>query len=40
MKNDGRTHVGVNVHRHVVTLQIAACYEVLEKHFEMNLHRA
>ena len=40
MKNDGRTHVGVDVRRHVVTLQIATFYEVSVTLFEMNLHRA
>jgi len=39
MKNDVRTHLGVDVRRHVVKLRMAGDYDVSEKHFETNLHR-
>jgi hypothetical protein len=39
MKNGARTHVGVDVRRHIVKLRVAGGYEVSEKHFETNLHR-
>ena len=40
MKRDQRAHIGIHVLPHVVKLPLVARYEVLEKHFEANLHRS
>ena len=40
MKNGPRTHVGMDVRRHIVRLEMREDYDVSEKHFETNLHRS